>query len=766
MNELALANRAADWRRLKALVLDRVSSPITKRVYNLGLNEFFAWYALEPRPGFTKATVSAWRVALEARGLGSVSLTVRITAVRTLAVEAADSGLLAPELAAGIARVKGAKSIGVRTGNWLSVQQAQKLLNAPDVTTKKGLRDRAMLAILLGCGLRRSEVAALTLQHIQQRDNRWCIVDLVGKHGRVRTIPMPTWVKVAIDTWTGPAGITRTGIIAGFARSTPHDGYFFDHPDEVIAGAIPPPRFNLANLAAVARHVGSLVLEQAQLDYPSNLASFLAENGNTIEASVNDLIARIRAAVPGTMQRAAEIFRDVEGVNADWLQNVTESFPAGVRSAIEQRGALIAEAARHMSELGRRVGLNRAEEGAESSYRNLARKLRSDYKYAYLPTVLAEAGLLPGYAFPGDPGSLSLALDPDVVFAGRLQAQREFCPGQIVYARGHRWSVKGLALHRPGASGTGRGPERFAFTECPSCKLAQASGNNCRRCNGELAGADQTALDAAAFQSWPEEVEPESEEERSQGVYDVRPHPQRDVACTAWTLGEWRLELRRQESIWWINHGPFSADNDGDGVAVNGPAQGFRLCPTCGELVRPLPQPQAPRRGRRPARDPRAALDPHAQRCNGQPQVFTLGHQMRGDTLRLVVNGLQELGDEGVAWAWSVGTALLEGARKRFELDDDDLDVIVQTVRDDHGATRALEILWVDMVTGGSGIFDALVRDFPRVAQEAVRHLDGHDCPTDPIAADPRNHTNNPMAPRRQPDPLVPNCPNCDPIPR
>ena len=153
MNEIAIANRAADWRRLKALVLDSVSSPITKRVYNLGLDEFFAWFAQEPRAGFTKATVSAWRVALEARGLGSVSINVRITAVRKLAVEAADNGLLAPELAAGITRVKGAKSIGVRVGNWLSVQQAQRLLNAPDVTTKKGLRDRAMLAILLGCGL-------------------------------------------------------------------------------------------------------------------------------------------------------------------------------------------------------------------------------------------------------------------------------------------------------------------------------------------------------------------------------------------------------------------------------------------------------------------------------------------------------------------------------------------------------------------------------------------------------------------------------------
>ena len=115
MNELTLANKATNWQRLKTLVLDSVSSPITKRVYNLGLDEFFAWFAQEPRAGFTKATVSAWRVALEARGLGSVSINVRITAVRKLAVEAADNGLLAPELAAGITRVKGAKSIGVRT---------------------------------------------------------------------------------------------------------------------------------------------------------------------------------------------------------------------------------------------------------------------------------------------------------------------------------------------------------------------------------------------------------------------------------------------------------------------------------------------------------------------------------------------------------------------------------------------------------------------------------------------------------------------------
>src|ERR1700692_2427767 len=251
MNELVLANRAADWRRLKMLVLDSVSSPMTKRVYNLGLDEFFEWFGREPRPGFTKATVSAWRVALEARGLGSISIKVRITAVRKLAVEAADNGLLAPELAAGITRIKGVKSKGVRVGNWLSIRQAQTLLNAPDVSTKKGLRDRAMLAILLGCGLRRSEVAALTLRHIQQRDSRWCIVDLVGKHGRVRTIPMPTWVKVAIDSWTLAAGVVAGHVLRPMNRA---DQAYGERMSEKVGWQLLQPYPTAAGIPGIAPH--------------------------------------------------------------------------------------------------------------------------------------------------------------------------------------------------------------------------------------------------------------------------------------------------------------------------------------------------------------------------------------------------------------------------------------------------------------------------------------------------------------------------------
>src|SRR5579859_8195506 len=142
MNDLISLQRIAGWGKLKTLVLDSVSSPITKRVYSMALDEFLGWFQQAPRPGFTKATVSAWRVSLEERGLGSSSIIIRMSAIRKLAAEAADNGLLAPELAAGIARVKSAKSVGVRTGNWLSARQAQSLLNAPNISTVRGLRDR------------------------------------------------------------------------------------------------------------------------------------------------------------------------------------------------------------------------------------------------------------------------------------------------------------------------------------------------------------------------------------------------------------------------------------------------------------------------------------------------------------------------------------------------------------------------------------------------------------------------------------------------
>jgi integrase len=119
------------------------------------------------------------------------------------------------------------------------------------ISTKKRLRDRAILAVLLGCGLRRSEVAALTFGHVQQRDGRWCIVDLLGKHGRVRTVSMPTWVKVAIDAWTAAAGVTEGQVFRPVNRADQVQGAALS---EKVVWQLLQPYAEAAGLGGIAPH--------------------------------------------------------------------------------------------------------------------------------------------------------------------------------------------------------------------------------------------------------------------------------------------------------------------------------------------------------------------------------------------------------------------------------------------------------------------------------------------------------------------------------
>ena len=193
--------RLPDLDLSKSAALNSLPSKESQRGYRHAIEEFIAWYRSEPRLSFNKTVVTRYRIHLESRQLAPGTINGRLAAVRRLAYEAADCGLLSPELAAGFRRVKGARKLGVRLGNWLAAEQARTLWQVPDCTTLKGKRDRALLAILLGCGLRRREAAELDMANLQQREDRWAIVDLVGKGRHVRTVPVPEWVKAAIDSW-------------------------------------------------------------------------------------------------------------------------------------------------------------------------------------------------------------------------------------------------------------------------------------------------------------------------------------------------------------------------------------------------------------------------------------------------------------------------------------------------------------------------------------------------------------------------------------
>ena len=184
------------------LVLDGVTSIHSRRSYRTGLEAFFAWIrCLGSKPGFSKALVQQYRSNLLANGLSPSTINLRLSPVRKLARELADNQMLEPSIAAAIERVPGVEKRGIRVGNWLMKDQANHLLNAPDPETLTGKRDRAILAVLLGCGLRRAELLRINVEDLQQREGRWVFPDLTGKANRRRTVTVPAAVKARIDTW-------------------------------------------------------------------------------------------------------------------------------------------------------------------------------------------------------------------------------------------------------------------------------------------------------------------------------------------------------------------------------------------------------------------------------------------------------------------------------------------------------------------------------------------------------------------------------------
>ncbi len=189
--------RIPDLEHSKIAVLNSLPAKASQASYEYAIDEFISWYCSEPRLAFNRAVVLRYRFFLEQKNLAPSTINVRLAAIRRLAYEASDCGLLSPELAAGIARVKGAKRPGIRVGNWLTADQGSALLQNSRSGTLRGRRDHAILAVLLGCGLRRAETVAIRMEDLQLREEHWVIADMVGKGRHIRTVPMPAWVRKA-----------------------------------------------------------------------------------------------------------------------------------------------------------------------------------------------------------------------------------------------------------------------------------------------------------------------------------------------------------------------------------------------------------------------------------------------------------------------------------------------------------------------------------------------------------------------------------------
>jgi integrase len=196
------------------MVLDAVQSPHTRRNYAKALDDLFAFCASRP---LSRELLMEWRAAMES--LSPSTINVRLSAVRKLVGEARCAGMIGQDEAGSLTDIPNIRQQGTRLGNWLTREQARELLAVPDRSTLKGKRDYAILALLVGCALRRNELAELDVATIQQREGRWVLPDLEGKGRRFRTVAIPIWVKQGINAWMTAAGIEDGRLLRSVSKS-------------------------------------------------------------------------------------------------------------------------------------------------------------------------------------------------------------------------------------------------------------------------------------------------------------------------------------------------------------------------------------------------------------------------------------------------------------------------------------------------------------------------------------------------------------------
>ncbi|MEG9437792.1 site-specific integrase [Edaphobacter sp. HDX4] len=198
---------------LRKRVLDSVSSSHSRRNYAKALDELFRFSASRP---LSRELLLEWRASMES--LSPSTINVWLSAMRKMVEEARRAGVIGKEEAANLTDVPNISQRGTRLGNWLTREQAKELLAIPNRSILKGKRDYVILALLVGCALRRNELATLDVEIVQQREGRWVLADLEGKGRRVRTVAIPIWVMKGINAWRTAAGIEDGRLLRSISK--------------------------------------------------------------------------------------------------------------------------------------------------------------------------------------------------------------------------------------------------------------------------------------------------------------------------------------------------------------------------------------------------------------------------------------------------------------------------------------------------------------------------------------------------------------------
>ncbi len=549
---------------------------------------------------------------------------------------------------------------------------------------------------------------------------------------------------------------SRIGLVLGYARSTPHDQYFFDRPAEMIAGEVAAPALALSNRDALLRHLNAILFSLSSPGLSGRMVDYVSPQGELKEDAIAALIEGLSAQAGSAVNLARESFGDAvlegAGLGGDALQNQLQALPDRVRDVFARTARQVIELRQALDTFSRDLeGRSAATRAAELVARLLGIPTEprwggnqaDDRSAGYPLRRFAEFGLLPGYEFPTEPAALRLLGDSneeEPVSVARRFGIDQFRPDAQVYARTKRWRVIGLdnaSPWNPRSEAPG-----WTYRVCGQCSLRfRGDRPRCPRCADDSPGRPVPVGEYGGFLARRDESPVLDEEERYAVRALVQSYPQWDGDVVGrWTLpGGGALRLSRGEEVQWLNEGSAPTPRDFErGVPIlHGEAKGYLLCGLCGRVLTVPETDDNPRGGRRRARANSDGPDPygHGDSCPQRgtpPRAVALGTAGRTEVLRLLAPVPPTYtGDSVRTWGLSLGYALRTGLRRLYMLEGSEIDFELEGPwKTGADGLSQVALSFIDPSLGGTGYLQRAAGEFHLVARQTLVQLDHTGCET------------------------------------
>ncbi len=549
---------------------------------------------------------------------------------------------------------------------------------------------------------------------------------------------------------------SRVGIVVGYARSTPHDQYFFDKPQEMIAGEVAAPGISLGNRDVVARPLNAIAMGAADPGLAGRMGEYVTVKGELIAEQINALVSGFTAQTQHAADLAlrawgADVLGPAGFLTKEALVSHLNQQPERIRDAFDRVRHQILELRSRTTQLfesglGKWTAFNafemirrilglppeKGDVNADADDRGGGHPMRR----------FAEFGILPGYEFPSEPATLRLLSDAhedEPISVVRRFGLAQYQPEAPAYARGRRWRVAGLDMTSPW-NPRGDGPS-WVYRICGGCGLrfdAQAHVK-CPRCgSADAGGQPHPGFEFGGFLAVRDDTPVLEEEDRFSLANLLRCYPQwdGDVVARFQLPTGWLAELRDGEEIRWVNEWKPPLPSE-EHCTLHYGARGFYLCPTCGRILEPGVPTTATKANKAPKRGKNADTFGHASGCAraGQPPTpLAITTKSPSTTLRLLVDlPLQYSEDEYARWGQSLGYALRTGMRHLYMLDGPEIEFELEPLwklTDDRGTRNRGSITFLDPAIGGSGFLDRAATELHLIASRAIEHLDHKGCET------------------------------------